>query len=121
ARPGDRLRLKVEGPDFNSGQLTETTVVMDIADEGTAPERIGASGLMVMAEADVMRLDEPMFGTPVAEKLGIFDFYADDPVRIASVQAPRDRLPAELFYIPALLLLGLVIVLQRRRQTKPAF
>jgi hypothetical protein len=30
-------------------------------------------------------------------------------------------MPEQVFYIPALLLLGLVILLQRRRQTKPAF
>ena len=44
-----------------------------------------------------------------------------EPVRLASVQTAADRLPAQIFYIPALLLLGLVILLQRRRQTKPAF
>ena len=68
-----------------------------------------------------MRLDEPMFGTDTAEALIDFDFYADDPVTLASVQVAQDRLPEQLFYIPALLLLGLVILLQRRRQTKPAF
>ena len=30
-------------------------------------------------------------------------------------------MPAQVFYLPALVLLGLVILLQRRRQTKPAF
>jgi hypothetical protein len=37
------------------------------------------------------------------------------------VQIDAVRLPKELFYIPALLLLGLIISLQRRRQTVPAF
>ncbi|KAF0675368.1 TRAP transporter permease [Profundibacterium mesophilum] len=118
---GSRLRLQVSGPDFTTGAPSETTLVMNIEEEGTAAERIGASGLMVIEEADGLRMEEPMFGTPAQEKLGMFDFYADTPVTVTAIQAPRDRLPAEIFYIPALLLLGLVIMLQRRRQTKPAF
>ena len=68
-----------------------------------------------------MRLDEPMFGTDSAETLADFDFYADEPVRLSAVQTAQQRLPEQVFYIPALLLLGLVIMMQRRRQTKPAF
>ncbi|MGR3464402.1 TRAP transporter permease [Limimaricola sp.] len=121
ADPGDRLRLKIEGPDFNSGEMTETTLVMDIMGDGGAAERIDASGLLLFPEGDQVRLDEPMFGTPAAEKLGDFDFYADTPVQISQVQAPRERISKYVFYIPALLLLGVVVLLQRRRQTVPAF
>jgi TRAP transporter 4TM/12TM fusion protein len=121
ARDGDQLRLLIRGPDFNTGEMAETTIVMDIAGTGSAAERIDASGLLLLPEGDTVRMDEPMFGTPTAEKLADFDFYADTPVELASVQAPVDRWPAQIFYIPALLLLGLVIVLQKRRQTKPAF
>jgi len=121
AAPGDRLRLLVRGPDFNTMQMTETTVVLDIEGERGAAERIAASGLLLYPEGETVRLDEPMFGTPLAETLSNFDFYADTPVELAAVQAPADRLPAQVFYIPALLLLGLVILLQKRRQTKPAF
>ncbi|MHA7876644.1 TRAP transporter permease [Roseivivax sp.] len=117
---GTRIRLRVEGPDFNTGETAETTLVMN-AEGATAQERIDNSGLMLFPEGDTVRLDEPMFGTATAEKLSDFDFYAEDPVRLAEVQVPQDRLPAQIFYIPALLLLGLVILLQRRRQTKPAF
>ncbi len=42
-------------------------------------------------------------------------------MELAEVKLPRDRMPKEVFYIPALVLLGIVILLQRRRQTKPAF
>ena len=94
---------------------------MDIAGGGSAQERIDASGLLLFPEGESVRLDEPMFGTAVAETLADFDFYADDPVLLASVQSPQARLPAQVFYIPALLLLAGVILLQRRRQTKPAF
>lgn len=62
-----------------------------------------------------------MFGTETAEALIDFDFHADDPVTLASIQAEQARLPEQVFYIPSLLLLGMVIMLQRRRQIKPAF
>ena len=100
--------------------MAETTLVLN-AEGASAAERIANSGLLLIPEGDVVRLDEPMFGTPTAETLADFDFYADTPVQLASVNVPRDRLPEQVFYIPALLLLGLVILLQRRRQTKPAF
>jgi len=121
ARDGDNLRLLIEGPDFNSGEMTSTTLMMAIEGDGDAASRIGNSGLLLLPEDGVMRLDEPMFGTETADALAEFDFYADDPVRLSSVQAARNRLPEEVFYIPALLLLLMVIMMQRRRQTKPAF
>ncbi|MEO1681124.1 MAG: TRAP transporter permease [Pseudomonadota bacterium] len=117
---GEQLRLLISGPDFNTGEATETTLVVD-ATGASAAERLANTGLLLLPEGDVMRLDEPMFGTDTAEALIDFDFYADDPVALASVQIAQDRLPEQVFYIPALLLLGLVIALQRRRQTKPAF
>ena len=121
AHDGDSLRLLIEGPDFNTGDMISTTLVMQIEGEGSAADRIDASGLLLFPEGEVMRLDEPMFGSDTAETLSNFDFYADEPVRLAAVQTATERLPAQIFYIPALLLLGLVILLQRRRQTKPAF
>ncbi|MEM6637365.1 MAG: TRAP transporter permease [Pseudomonadota bacterium] len=120
ASAGDQLRIVVEGPDFATGETAQVTLPLNIA-EGSVQERIDASGLLLIPEGDTLRMDEPMFGTEVAETLSDFDFYADDPVLVASVQAPVDRMPEQIFYIPALLLLGVVIMLQRRRQTKPAF
>jgi hypothetical protein len=51
----------------------------------------------------------------------MFEFYGDEFVTVDNVQLERDRMPKEVFYIPALLLLGFVIMMQRRRQTVPAF
>jgi hypothetical protein len=117
---GDRIRLLVRGPDFNTGETAETTLVM-YAEGATAAERVANSGLLLIPDGDTVRMDEPMFGTTTAEKLADFDFYSDTPVELASVQVPNQRMPAQVFYIPALLLLGVVIMLQRRRQTQPAF
>jgi len=117
---GEQLRILVQGPNFDTGEIDETTLSIT-AEGASAMERMSNTGLLLLPEGDVMRLDEPMFGTETAEALIDFDFYADNPVTLASVQVARDRMPEQVFYIPALLLLGLVILLQRRRQTKPAF
>ncbi len=117
-----RIRLRIEGPDFATGNTTQTTLSLTVP-EGDEQARIDETGLMLRPDAETPgTLEEPMFGTDIQEDLSNFDFYSDDPVRISEVLAPNnDRLPAQIFYIPAILLLGLVIVLQRRRQTKPAF
>ncbi|MDJ1007971.1 MAG: TRAP transporter permease [Paracoccaceae bacterium] len=117
---GEQLRLLIRGPDFNTGDTAETTLVVDAM--GASPaERLDNTGLLLIPEGETIRLDEPMFGTATAEALIDFDFYSDNPVELAEVQIARARMPEQVFYIPALLLLGLVILLQRRRQTKPAF
>ncbi|MEM8698551.1 MAG: DUF3394 domain-containing protein, partial [Pseudomonadota bacterium] len=120
--PGDELRLSVAGPDFNDpDKIIETLVVASFEDEARdGAERLGELGLVLAPDTEAT-LEEPIFGTK-NEALGtVFDFYADDPVVIKTVMAPVERLPKEVFYIPALLLLGLIVLLQRGRQTKPAF
>jgi hypothetical protein len=120
AAPGAELRLYVEGPDFNTGEPRSTTLVLNVDD--TPPgQRLQGTGLFLLPSEDGVAMDEPMFGTPYQEKLADFDFYADQQVQLVSVAREADRLPQQIFYIPALLLLGMVILLQRRRQTQPAF
>ena len=120
AEADDELRLYIEGPDFNTGALRSTTLRL-IVDDTPPEQRLNETGLILMPSDDGVALDEPMFGTPYQEELGDFDFYGDQQVQLVTVSVEADRLPQQIFYIPALLLLGLVIMLQRRRQTQPAF
>lgn len=120
ADPGDQIRLEIRGPDFATGQLRSTTLLLDV-DDTPGEQRLANTGLFLMPEEDRMVLDEPMFGSPFQESLGGYDFYGRQQVELLSVQRPADRMSEQLFYIPALLLLFGVIVLQRRRQTQPAF
>ncbi|MFN3937279.1 MAG: TRAP transporter permease [Gemmobacter sp.] len=120
AEPGDRLRLVIEGPSFATGQMTRTTLVLEV-DETPPAQRLAATGLFLMPEGDRMPMDEPMPATRFADALSGFDFYTDRQVEIVALQQPADRMPQEVFYLPAVLLLGLVMMVQRRRQTKPAF
>ena len=64
---------------------------------------------------------EPFIGNPFFETFQRFDFYGDVPVTLEMVKVPADRVAKEVFYLPALLGLLLIIGLQSRRQTKPAF
>ncbi len=120
AEPGDYLRLVVAGPDFTTGSVRNTTLVLPVEDLPPA-QRLSATGLFLMPDGERMLMDEPMPATAFAEALGVFDFYGDDPVQIVALERPRDRLPQEIFYLPAFLLLGAVVLFQRRRQTQPAF
>ena len=120
AEEGDYIRFIVAGPDFNTGAIRRTTLILEV--DGTPPaQRMAGTGLFLMPEPDRMAMDEPMPATRFANDLRGFDFYGDDPVEILEVQRPADRMPQELFYLPALLLLFLIVMVQRRRQTQPAF
>ena len=115
ASPGDQLRAVIRGPDFDTLESKDLTVVFDVPDEADGQARLDGLGIMLVPEGDTIKLDEPMFGTFLSDKLASFDFYGDEPVQIAAVQAPSNQLPKELIFIPALLLLALVAFLQSRR------
>ncbi len=112
---GDEMRVEVSGPDFDTGNIKETTIILTAGNQEGGDARLSAMGLMVMEEAGAMKLDEPMPGTPLFKKLGSFDFYGDDPVSIKSAQVKMPQLPKELIFIPGLLLLGLVYMMQKAR------
>ena len=119
---GQPLRLVVRGPDFdNPNQIDEVTILANLGPAGDGLQRLEHAGLAVVEEDGKAKVDEPMPGTPYFTKFQMFDFYGDQPVEIALAQLEASRLPKEVFYIPALLVLGLVIAMQRRRQTQPAF
>ncbi len=118
---GDDIRLLVAGPDFDTGAVRTTTIVIP-AMAGDAEAALSEQGLTLMAEGDKLLLDEPFPGTPHFETLGNeYDFYGDTPVEITQVQVENDRMPKEVFFIPALLLLAGLVMIQRRRATQPAF
>lgn len=119
---GVPLRLIVSGPDFDDVDKTLTRTVALVLEEGDdAVSRLDAAGLTIFVEDDAALVDEPFAGTPFFQEFGDYDFYGDDPVVIETIQTSASRMPKEVFYIPALLLLGVIVWLQRRRQTVPAF
>ena len=116
---GQDVRITVEGPDFDTARVRPVTIVLPSAGAGT----LDAEGLLVMEEDGQLRLDEPFGGSDAIQPISgqEFDYYLDDPVVITKVEIENERLPKELFFIPALLLLGGLVLIQRRRATQPAF
>jgi len=119
---GEPLRLLVTGPDFDyPDKMAQITLLADLGEAGDGQTRLEQAGLTVVMDADGAALEEPFAGTAFFQTLQMFDFYADPIVRVEQVQLPSERIAKEVFYLPALLLLGIVVLLQRRRQTTPAF
>ncbi|MBS8259468.1 DUF3394 domain-containing protein [Roseibium polysiphoniae] len=122
APDGGTLKVKVKGPDFDDAdKMIETLVELELGAAGDGEGRVTNAGLTVLLEGDKAIIEEPFPGTPFFEPFQSFDFYGDTPVQVVEVRQEAKRLPKEIFYIPALLLLGLVIALQRRRTDVPAF
>ena len=118
ASVGDEIRLIVSGPDFDTGEIKDTTLVLPIEADTSGEQRLNSFGLTAIAEGDDVKLDEPILGTPYSDTLGTFDFYADDAVKISEIKAPVSRLPKEVIFLPTFLLLGLIVFIQRRRQNR---
>ena len=117
----EQVRAVVTGPDFdNPDRILSTTVVLNLTTEGDALDRLRTAGLE-LDDPETGALVEPFVGTPFFEVLQDFDFYGDASVVLERIERSTERPVKEIFYIPALLLLGLVIFMQRRRQTTPAF
>lgn len=115
------MRLIINGPDFdNPDQMVNRTVVVELGAAGDGEMRLNRSGLLPMVEGEISVLEEPMAGTALFSELGGYDFYGDQPVVIKTVQSPTERMAKEWFYLPALLLLILVVTMQRSRRIAPA-
>ena len=67
------------------------------------------------------RVLEPFIGKRFFTPFQQVDFYGDAPVNIEFVKVPVARIAKEVFYIPKIALLLVVVMLRRRGQTKPAF
>jgi TRAP transporter 4TM/12TM fusion protein len=120
--PGGSLRVVLQGPDFDEiGEVASITLQVPLGAAGDGVDRLAQGGLPVTERDGTLVVGEPLPGTKFYTTLRLFDFYAERPVVISVVQMPADRLPKEVFYIPALALLAGVALMQRRRQTVPAF
>jgi TRAP transporter 4TM/12TM fusion protein len=95
--------MNLEGRDVRKG------VLLPLGPEGDVKTRLGHAGLTVMNDGDALMVVATKFGS-TAEKLGI-----EQSFRITSLEVPAQRPAKEWFFVPALALLGLIILLQRRR------
>ena len=119
---GSTARLRVSAPDFDTGEVGTITLAYTADAEGTGLARLEAVGLTVLESDGILTLEEPFPGTPYFEKLANdYDFYGDTPAQIEAVAVENDRMPKEIFFIPALLILLVIVAIQRPRATQPAF
>ncbi|MGI9393147.1 MAG: TRAP transporter permease [Boseongicola sp.] len=115
------ITFVISGPGFDSGEQTSTTILVPMGRRSEAIERLEAAGLTINLEDGFAKVEEPFPQTPFFESIGtMFDYYGDDPVVVSELKQKAERLPKELFYIPALLLFGFVYFLQRRRTNATA-
>ncbi|MEO3430999.1 TRAP transporter permease [Pelagibius sp. CAU 1746] len=111
---GEILRLRVEGLDA-VGEPRSFVALLPLGEGATGEERLSAAGLDLYIDGDKVLVDNAGFDSP-AEAAGLeFD------QEIVTVKEPLDQLPKELMYIPALLVLVLIVFMQRgRRARQPA-
>ena len=113
----DRLRVAVEGETLE-GDFVKKSVMLPLGATGTGEERVRSAGLELRNEDGRILVDNIVFAS-AAERLG-FDFDWE----ITKVMVPNTgRPPTQLFFIPALLILGFIWWDQSRRarrQSAPA-
>ncbi|WP_421873047.1 TRAP transporter permease [Nitratireductor rhodophyticola] len=114
------IRFTIRGPNFDDpDQMDERTMAFNLGAAGESGEARfeAATGLVAQIDGEQVLLEEPFDMNSLAGKtLSSLDFYADEPVRITAVEVSNEgRMPREIFYLPAALLLVLVMFFQRRR------
>ncbi|SOH95261.1 TRAP transporter, 4TM/12TM fusion protein [Monaibacterium marinum] len=110
---GGTLRLGLEGMTL-FGDHVASTYQLPLGEAGRSGfDRLAQSAGLELVERDgAVIVDMIGFGQ-AAEQAGIdFDW------TLTGVEVENDRMPKEIFYIPALLLFGLVVFVQRRRQQR---
>jgi TRAP-type uncharacterized transport system fused permease subunit len=112
---GAELRIFVSGQN-SEGNDVETTVVLPLGAKGDGAKRLEAAGIKIIQKDgktiidDVVQAD--VKGKPTAAGTAKLEF---DMV-ILSAEVPQERMPKQVFYIPAIVLLVFVWVIQRRRR-----
>lgn len=109
---GADIRVKVSGENLATGQREEKFVKLSLGDanEDGAARLETNVGLTFRDEEGKLLIDTVGFDSPAAKAKLDFDW------QIVLVELPSDRLPKEVFWLPALGMLGLIIVMQRRRR-----
>jgi len=105
---GTQIRIRVVGEDLE-GRSVDKSLMLPVGKPGSGAERLQEAGLELRFEEGKAIVDSIVFGSAAQRQQVDFDY------EIANVLVKADRPPKQLFYIPALLVLGFIIMLQRRR------
>ncbi len=104
-----QIRIHVVGEDLE-GRTIDKTVMLPLRAAGSGEDRIFEAGLELIVDDGKTIVDNVVFGSAAEKQRIDFDF------EIVSVEVKTDRPLKQWFYLPALFLLGLIIMLQRRRR-----
>ena len=111
------LRIQITGPDFdNEDRIISKNTILKLPIEGDAVSRLEQSGLIIIFDNKNVLVEEPFPGTPLFQELQEFDFYSDRLVTLDKLFVEKSDRPAkEFFYLPAIVLLMIVIYSNRKR------
>lgn len=109
--PGKMIRLKIKGERMNGDEI-QRSMMLKVGNAPTGVERLNDIGFELRSEDGKVLVDNVVFGSN-AEKMGI-----DFDQEILQVKLPTDRPPKQIMFFPALGLLALIFVLQRKRQKR---
>ena len=110
---GTSLRVRLSGENINGDQI-DAKYLLPLGPKGAdGPTRLlEGAGIELRDEDGTYFVDNLEFGGP-SEQLGIdFDW------QLVELDVEADRLPKEVFYLPAFLLLGCIYLLQMRRKKR---
>jgi TRAP transporter 4TM/12TM fusion protein len=107
------LRLRIAGTTLEGKDLTKT-VYLPLGKEGSAAQRIRASGLTTLALPDGIQIAAVGLHS-AADKAGF-----EQGFTVTGIEIPAPRPAKEWFFLPALAVLGIVYALQRRRAAAAA-
>ncbi|MEX3316088.1 TRAP transporter permease [Sulfitobacter sp. PS-8MA] len=110
---GERLRLRVAGVN-DLGDPLEFVALLPIGAGETGAEKLEAAGLMFREDGDRMIIDDVVYDSP-AQGAGL-----DWDQEVLRVLKPVPQPSKYWMFIPALLLLALVVFLQRGRAARDA-
>jgi TRAP-type uncharacterized transport system fused permease subunit len=103
------LQMMVAGENVD-GKFVKRTILLPMGPSASGAERLSYAGLEIRVEDGRVLADNVVFGS-VAQDAGLdFDW------EILNLQIAADRPPKQLMFIPALLLLGFLASVQRRRR-----
>ena len=108
-----QIRIRVRGEDIE-GRLIDKVVMLPLGAAGSGEDRLFEAGLELLVDDGKTIVDNVVFGSTAERQKIDFDF------EIVSVEVETDRPVKQWFYLPALLALGLIIVLQRGRREPTA-
>ena len=108
APPDARLRLRIEGTTLE-GKEVRKTVLLRLADKGSGEQRMAGAGLRVMTLATGPQVTSVALNS-AADKAGF-----EQGFTITGIETDAPRPAKEWLFVPAMLVLGAVVLLQRRR------